>query len=149
MARTHTFKASADSYGYGYYGFIENNELVLVESWPREGGEIYRGSFANATKVLRGLKDYAPKLYSSIMEYYTKNQESYEITLSMLQPGDKFIRVSDNDPNFKDNTEYMLIDMDISKCFVFGDKMACFAPALDLETYKVFCFNKTSKVKRI
>ena len=149
MARTHTFKSNRDNNGYGYYGFIEDGELVLGESWPHEGGETYRGSFENATSTLRNLKNEAPRLYNSIMKYYTEKTYTNETCLSFLKPGDKFIRLPNKDPNFKDNTEYLLIDMEISKCFVYGDKMTGFATALDLEDYKVYIFDKTSKVKVI
>ena len=150
MARTHTFKGSRDGgSGFGYFGFIENGELVLVENWPREGGQTYRGSFANAQRALRNLKDEAPRLYNDIIKYYAENPESDDTYLHLLKPGDKFIRVSHTDPNFKDDRSYMLIDMNISQCFVFGDNLSCFVPALDLNSYKVFCFDKMSKVKRI
>ena len=150
MARTHTFKSSRDGgSGFGYFGFIEDGELVLVENWPREGGETYRGSFANATRALRNLEKEAPRLYNSIMKYYTENPETNEKSLSLLKPGDKFIRLSDNDPDFKDDTTYMLIYMEVSKCFVSGDKLSGFATALSLADFKVYIFDKTTNVKLI
>ena len=71
MARTHTFKGSLDSYGYGYFGYIEEGQLVLGENWPREGGITYRGPYATAGHELAELKQKAPRLYNSITKYYT------------------------------------------------------------------------------
>ena len=140
MAIKHTFKSKLDSNGYGYYGYVdkETNELVIVESWPHEGGEIYRGTYANAYRTLRTLKDEAPRLYNSILKYYTDNpDEAGKLTLASLKPGTKF--------SWKDE-EYMLIDMEVSKCFIFEGEAFCFVPALDLKTYKVFCLPKDAEV---
>lgn len=62
MAVTHTFAGGFQKGGYGYYAFIEDNELVIGENWPHEGGEIYRGTFANASRVLKTLEKEATKL---------------------------------------------------------------------------------------
>lgn len=76
MAITHHFKGSTDQYGYGYFGHIEDGQLVLGESWPREGGVVFRGTYrdARATKYFAKLKDEAPKLYNSIVKYYTEQE---------------------------------------------------------------------------
>lgn len=75
MAITRHFKGSTDQYGYGYFGYIEDGQLVLGESWPREGGVTYRGTYCDATAALAKLKDDAPKLYNSIVKYYTEEEE--------------------------------------------------------------------------
>jgi hypothetical protein len=76
MSITHTFAGSNSlKGGYGYYAFIENGELVIGENWPREGGETYRGTFANASRAMRTLEKEAPRLYSSIIKYYTEKPE--------------------------------------------------------------------------
>lgn len=75
MAISHHFKGSQDSYGYGYFGYIEDGQLVLGESWPREGGVTYRGTYRDAAASLTKLKDAAPRLYNSIVKYYTEQEE--------------------------------------------------------------------------
>ena len=140
MAIKHRFKCSLDYYGYGYYGFIdkETDELVIEESWPREGGEIYRGTYANAYRTLRTLKDEAPRLYNSIIKYYTeKPEEAGKLKLSALKPGTKFTYKGE---------QYMVVDMDISKCFIYENEAFCFTPALDLKTYKIFCLPPDAEV---
>lgn len=75
MAITYTFKGSKGGGRYGYYAYIEDGLLVVGEDWPREGGEIYRGSFVNAFDALEVLRKNEPKLFNSIMEYYKENPE--------------------------------------------------------------------------
>jgi hypothetical protein len=75
MAITHTFKGSKGGGRYGYYAYIEDGLLVVGEDWPREGGEIYRGSFVNAFDALEVLRKNEPKLFNSITEYYKENPE--------------------------------------------------------------------------
>lgn len=75
MSITHHFKGSSDSYGYGYFAYIEDGQLVLGENWPREGGVTYRGPYATAGHELADLMTKAPKLYSSIVKYYADKEE--------------------------------------------------------------------------
>ena len=140
MARTHTFKSNLDSCGYGYYGFIEDGDLVLYVSWPREGGEIYRGSFDNATRALRNLKEEAPRLYNSIMKYYTERVEpNKKSKVKDLKLGDEFIL---------NDKKYMLIDMNISSFFVStAGKESSIACAVNLTDFKVYCFDKETEIK--
>ena len=79
MARTHTFKGSASA-GYGYAAFIEDGQLVITEDWGREGGVLYRGSYRDSEKYLNMLCVKAPKLFSSIVEYYSKETKNKEIS---------------------------------------------------------------------
>lgn len=67
---THQFKDSRDCYGYGYHGFIENNELVLCHDAPREGGVLYRGSYEGAAKTLASIKRDDQRLYNDIENYF-------------------------------------------------------------------------------
>jgi hypothetical protein len=73
MAVTHRFTGRA--HRYGYYAYIEDGLLVVGEDWPREGGTIYKGSYANAFDVLNTLRLEEPKLYENITEYYKENPE--------------------------------------------------------------------------
>lgn len=141
MARTHTFKSGRDGgSGFGYFGFIEDGELVLFENWPREGGETYRGSFANATRALRNIEKEAPRLYNDIMKYYAEHVELKQtIRIKDLKFGNEFII---------NNKKYMLIDMNISSCFVStAGKESSIACALDMADFKIYCFDKETEIK--
>jgi hypothetical protein len=145
MAITHTFAGSRHNGGYGYYAFIEDGELVIGENWPREGGETYRGTFANASRAMRTLEKEAVRLYNSITKYYTQHPEQTNCTsLKNLLPGTKFRRKADG--NY---LSYMLIDFDVAKCFVFGSKLQRFVAAIDLLSYKVYLFEKETEVELI
>ena len=74
MAITHTFKGSRDSYGYGYFAYIEDGQLVIGEDWPREGGVTYRGTYRDATEELEKLMEQSPRLYNSIVKYYADKE---------------------------------------------------------------------------
>ena len=134
MKIEHTFKSNRGIHGYGYYGYIDKDtqELVIGENWPHEGGDLYRGTFAGAQGILNKLKEKAPRLYNDINKYYIDNpNEAGVLTLQALRPGEHFVR---------DTAEYVVIDMDISKCFVWGDKMTDLKPVLCLEDFKVYLF---------
>lgn len=143
MAITHTFAGSKAGRDYGYYAFIENGELVIGEDWPHEGGEVYRGTFFNASRAMRTLEKENVKLYNSIRKYYEQHPENVNMTMLMnLNPGTKFKRKDDDE-------KYMLIDLDVSKCFVFGEKLQSFVSAIGLTDYKVFLFDKCTTVEII
>jgi hypothetical protein len=78
MAITHRFKGSKGGDRYGYYAYIEDGLLVVGEDWPREGGVIYKNTYANASAsgVLAILKKEEPKLYKGIVDYYKENPEA-------------------------------------------------------------------------
>ena len=76
MARTYMFKGGTDLNGYGYYAYIEDgSKLIIGENGPREGGTIYKGKYKDAGSTMMLLKNEAPKLYKSIVDYYTENPE--------------------------------------------------------------------------
>ena len=143
MKIKHTFKGSSCGNNYGYYAFIdgETNELVIGENWPHEGGETFRGTYEKA--VVQGklltLANTAPKLAHAIEEYYRAHlSEASSIALSCLRFGDKFCH---------NNHKYMVIDMNISACFISAaGKESSIVCTLDLENYKVFCFDKDLQV---
>lgn len=143
MAITHTFAGSRAGRDYGYYAFIENDELVIGEDWPHEGGEVYRGTFFNAGRAMKTLEKENVKLYNSIRKYYGQHPKKINRTMLMnLEPGTKFKREDDDE-------KYMLIDFDVSKCFVYGEKLQGFVSALGLTDYKVFLFDKCTTVEII
>lgn len=147
MKIKHTFKGSCGN-NYGYYAYIdgETNELVIGENWPHEGGDTFRGTYARLSRAtLEELRNKAPKLYISITNYYSKNADQANITtLETLRPGTNFRR-----KNTEDNSRYMVVDMEVSKCFVFGGKLKGFATALSLESYKVHLFDKSTEIELI
>ena len=142
MKIKHTFKGSCGN-NYGYYAFIdgETDELVIGESWPREGGETFRGTYEKA--VVRGelqiLAKKATKLANAIEEYYKIHLPDVNgLALSCLHFGDKF---------YHNGQKYMVIDMNISACFIStAGNESSIVCALNLESYKVFCFSKDMKV---
>lgn len=72
---THRFDDSRDIYGYGYFAYIEDGQLVIGEDWPREGGITYRGAYRDATKRLQKLKTEDELLWQNIECYYSKHKE--------------------------------------------------------------------------
>lgn len=107
MARTHIFKGSCVN-GFGYYAYIEDGELVVGEHWPREGGETFRGAYADATRVLRTLEKEAVALYNAITAYYAeqpaceyKYVEGDEVTLYSNQVKIVLARVNHNGPCYR------------------------------------------------
>lgn len=63
---------------YGYYAYEKNGQLVIGEDWPREGGDVYVGSYADAGYWLKVLQHKEPKLYNSIVKYYTQKENNDE-----------------------------------------------------------------------
>jgi hypothetical protein len=79
MAITHHFTDSRDRYDYGYYAYIEDNQLVIGEDWHREGGETYRGTYADAAKRLEKLKQEDECLYYNIKAYFANPKHREEV----------------------------------------------------------------------
>ena len=51
--------------------------------------------------------------------------------------------------NAEDNSRYMVVDLEVSKCFVFGEKLNSFAAAISMEDYKVYLFDKSTAIEPI
>ena len=147
MKIKHTFKGSCGS-NYGYYAYIDGdtNELVIGENWPHEGGDTFRGTYTQLSRAtLEELRNKAPKLYISITKYYSENADQVKVlTLEALRPGMNFKR-----KNAEDDSRYMVVDMEVSKCFVFGEKLKGFTTAVSMEDYKVHLFDKSTKIELI
>lgn len=80
MARTHTFKGSTESWGYS--AWIEDGQLVICESWPHEGGIIFRGGYKDATPYLNEMLSRDPgskKLHDAITKYYSDDEEAKRV----------------------------------------------------------------------
>lgn len=79
---------------YGYFAFIDGDDLVIGEDWPREGGETYRGRYlGDRTPGMLTLKKESPHIYNNVVKYFnehpemTKNIEitdKYEVIVSEL-----------------------------------------------------------------
>ena len=72
---SHKFGNSNDIYGYGYFAYIEDGQLVIGENWPREGGITYRGTYRDATERLQKLKTEDELLWQNIELYYSIHKE--------------------------------------------------------------------------
>lgn len=145
MKIKHTFKGSKGIGGYGYFAFIDGdtNELVIGENWPHEGGETFRGTYAAATSALAKLESKDdPALARAINKYYQEHlYETNNVTLACLRFGDKFEH---------DNQKYQVIDLNISSCFISTcGKESTIICALDLTSYKVYCFDKNLQVRPV
>lgn len=72
----HQFKDNRDIYGYGYFGYIENGQLVLCNEQPREGGVYFRGSYSEAVAKghMASLKIEDKTLYNDIEKYFIKHR---------------------------------------------------------------------------
>jgi hypothetical protein len=75
MARAHTFKDSRDRYGNGWYGYIEDGQLVICYDAPHEGGVVFRGTYEEAAERgwLATLLREDQRLYNDIDNYFTKH----------------------------------------------------------------------------
>jgi hypothetical protein len=71
----HQFKDNRDIYGYGYFGYIEDGQLVLCNEQPREGGVYFRGSYSEAVAKghMASLKTEDKTLYNDIEKYFIKH----------------------------------------------------------------------------
>lgn len=72
---TKQFKDSRDSCGNGWYGYIENGQLVIGHEAPREGGILFRGTYEEAAERgwLAALLREDQKLYHDIDKYFIKH----------------------------------------------------------------------------
>ena len=144
MAITYTFKGSKGLSSYGYFAYIENGELVIGENWPREGGETYRGSYANAEGALRILEKEAPTLYTNIVRYYEEHKEkAHTMIIGQLKPGDKFVHMRHGTKH-----TFVIINTEALSFFINSEgRESYIAYALDLESYRLFCFDKMLEVE--
>ena len=56
---------------WGWYAYAENGILVIGESFPREGGNLYVGDYKGEdTPYLMKLKEDCPQIYNRIVKYF-------------------------------------------------------------------------------
>lgn len=146
MAITHMFKGSKGFDSYGYYGYIENGQLVLGESWPREGGETYRGSFEGVPEsYVRELEQKAPTLIAHIRRYLQEHPTlSCETEVRYIAAGQMFQHKGRIYTVINSNaTPY-------SNAYIIdaAGKEVYLVAALDMESHRVQLFANTLNVLR-
>ena len=145
MSITRHFKGSNDQYGYGYFAYIEDGQLVIGENWPREGVVTYRGTYRDASRRLDKLKDEAPKLYNSIVKYYTE-QENEEMPHKLHDelPNKKPVREVTTSPAgvlwkvklyMKNQATHMVLVRGLSESSVINKLFPKVPEVLTLQTY--------------
>ena len=145
MAITHMFKGSKGINGYGYYAYIENAQLVIGESWPREGGETYRGSFEDIpAHYVRELEEKATALINDIRRYLETNKIDNTCAVRYIGVGNMFKH---------DSRLYTVINANVAPyacAYVIDEsgKEMYLVPALDMESYRVQFFAKNLNVER-
>ena len=56
---------------WGWYSYVENGVLVIGESFPHEGGDLYCGDYkGDDTPYLLKMKEDCPKIYNKIVKYF-------------------------------------------------------------------------------
>lgn len=62
---------------WGWYAYAENDILVIGESNPHEGGDLYCGNYKGKdTPYLMSIKKDCPRIYNKIVKYFeTDNEE--------------------------------------------------------------------------
>lgn len=59
---------------WGWYAYAENDVLVIGESFPHEGGDLYRGDYKGKdTPYLLKIKEDCPHIYNNIVKYFEKD----------------------------------------------------------------------------
>ena len=78
--------------------------------------------------------------FKCFVEVKSKHTEpNQKLKIKDLNFGNKFI-INDK--------KYMLIDMDISSCFIStAGKESTIASALDMKNFKIYCFDKETEIK--
>ena len=69
---------------WGWYAYEENGLLIIGESSPHEGGDLYCGSYKGKdTPYLMRLKEDCPRIYNKIVKYFETNKEEVEYLSDM------------------------------------------------------------------
>ena len=64
---------------WGWYAYAENDILVIGESFPHEGGDLYRGDYkGNNTPYLLKIKEDCPRIYNKIVKYFEEDIKDSE-----------------------------------------------------------------------
>lgn len=59
---------------WGWYAYAENDILVIGESFPHEGGDLYTGEYKGKdTPYLMKIKEDCPKIYNKIVKYFEED----------------------------------------------------------------------------
>lgn len=86
---TKQFKDSRDCYGYGYYGFIENGQLVICHEAPREGGILFRGTYEEAAERgwIATLLREDQRLHDDIERYFSQKRAKADLEKAKKEYG--------------------------------------------------------------
>lgn len=69
---------------WGWYAYADHNILVIGESFPHEGGDLYCGTYKGAeTPYLMELKKDCPKIYNKIVKYFEGDRDDIEYLSDM------------------------------------------------------------------
>ena len=67
------FADSVDPFDNGYYGYIKDGELVIMERWGDQTSTLYHGNYnGGAIDCLLSLGRRGMKLRNSVFDYYDK-----------------------------------------------------------------------------
>lgn len=67
----------SDPNKYGYFSYVEDGNLVIGASYPREGGTLYKGKYmGDDTPYILSLKKDDIKQYNRIVKYFSKIKET-------------------------------------------------------------------------
>lgn len=86
---THQFKDSRDLHGNGWYGYIENGQLVIGHEAPREGGVLFKGNYEEAAERgwLATLLREDQRLHTDIEKYFSRKRAKAELEKAKKEYG--------------------------------------------------------------
>ena len=69
---------------WGWYAYAENGVLVIGESSPHEGGDLYSGPYKGKnTPCLMAIQKDCPRIYNNIVKYFESNKEEVKYLSDM------------------------------------------------------------------
>ena len=79
---TTNFK-TLDVHEYGWYAYAEEDVFILGDSYPHEGGELYRGEFKeDGIPYLNEFKRDCPEAYNDAVKYFSSRPKNDSQTLT-------------------------------------------------------------------
>lgn len=75
MKIQYPFADSTDPFDNGYYGYIEDGNLVIMERWGNTTNVLYDGSYEGATDSLVSLGQRGMRFRNSVIDYYENKQK--------------------------------------------------------------------------
>lgn len=85
---------------WGWYAYADNNILVIGESFPHEGGDLYCGNYRGKdTPYLMKLKEDCPRIYNKIVKYFEEDMEDIKYLSDMERLKKVFATCNPRDMN--------------------------------------------------